>query len=180
MPCNCLVFDNHDVLPSAYVPWRQWRLRKKNWRLAFGDLVAKIAGDQARSSEQRHPSAKRAATGTVRIHGRGRIVIQRVRGCNANSTESCRDQQAADTKACHSIRSYRSVFRSYYFRSSTWWFSRALMGERNIWIPSLVCMAANHPWTRVGIFLALSAIVIKGRRQLTRHVLSNFPKGFLF
>ena len=55
-----------------------------------------------------------------------------------------------------------------------WW------TNETFWIPSLVCIAANNPWTRVGIFLALSAIVIKGRRQLTKHALSNFPKGFFF
>ena len=117
-------------------PGRQWRLRKKNWRLEFGHLVAKIADDQARRGERPHPSAKRAATGTVRIHGRGRgrIVIERGCGCCAKialkngcctsagaaalggrlRSRVAHDQQAAaDTKACHSIfRSCRSVFGS--------------------------------------------------------------------
>ena len=39
-------------------PWAPMAPKKKNWRLEFGDLVAKIAGDQARRSERRHPSAK--------------------------------------------------------------------------------------------------------------------------
>ena len=49
-------------------------------------------------------------------------------------------------------------FRSHPFQS---WSSRAVWTSETFWIPSLVCMA-NHPWTRAGIFHALSVIVIKG------------------
>ena len=58
-------------------------------------------------------------------------------GAGRAATESRHAQQAAaDTKACHSIfRSCRSVFGSYSFRSSTSWFSRAVMDERNFLDP---------------------------------------------
>ena len=87
--------------------------KKKNWRLEFGDVVAKIAGDQAGAVSDVIRRRSAPLPGTVRIHGRGRgrIVIERGRGCSAKidqkkmaavstgagraATESRRDQQEA-------------------------------------------------------------------------------------